>query len=82
MRGVSDDDRSTPATLDLRGIACPLAWAKAKVHLETLARGTQIDLVIDDPRSLRDLPRAAECNGHHVVDVDAAGPPWRIRLEV
>jgi sulfite reductase (NADPH) hemoprotein beta-component/sulfite reductase (ferredoxin) len=85
VRRVPDrDDATTTAAivLDLRGIACPLAWAKAKVRLETLARGTAVDVVVDDPRSLRDLPRAAEANGHHVVSVDDAGPPWRIRLEV
>ena len=82
MSEQSEREAPTPPVLDLRGIACPLAWAKAKVHLETLARGVVVDLVIDDPRSLRDLPRAAEASGHHVVDVGAAGPPWRIRLEV
>ena len=71
-----------PIVLDLRGVACPLAWAKTKVRLEDLARGTVVDVVIDDPRSLRDLPRAAEANGHHVIAVDGAEPPWRIRLEV
>jgi TusA-related sulfurtransferase len=71
-----------PLVMDLRGVGCPLAWAKAKVRLEVLARGTAITLVIDDPRSLRDLPRAAEASGHHVVRVDEAGPPWRIVLEV
>jgi TusA-related sulfurtransferase len=78
-------DAETPAepiVLDLRGVACPLAWAKTKVRLEDLARGTVVDVVIDDPRSLRDLPRAAEASGHHVVAVDGAEPPWRIRLEV
>lgn len=70
--------------LDLRGIRCPLAWARAKVRLEPLAAGTRVVLLIDDARSLRDLPRAAEANGHHVVAVDDGGaaPPWRIRLEV
>ena len=99
---MADTDRPMPGALDLRGVPCPLAWAKAKVHLETLtrgvacplawaktkvrledlARGTAVDVVIDDPRSLRDLPRAAEANGHHVVAVDTDGPPWRVRLEV
>ena len=68
--------------LDLCGVRCPLAWAKAKVRLEALARGTEVDLLIDDPRSLRDLPRAAEGSGHHVVAVDAASTPWRITIEV
>jgi TusA-related sulfurtransferase len=78
------DDRAAivPIVLDLRGVACPLAWAKAKVRLETLPRGTLVDVVIDDPRSLRDLPRAAEASGHQVVHVGEDGPPWRIRLDV
>jgi sulfite reductase (NADPH) hemoprotein beta-component/sulfite reductase (ferredoxin) len=80
----SADDRASAASivLDLCGIACPLAWAKAKVRLETLPRGTLVDVVIDDPRSLRDLPRAAEASGHQVVHVGDDGPPWRIRLDV
>lgn len=68
--------------IDLRGVRCPLAWAKAKVRLETLRRGTEIDLLIDDPRSLRDLPRAAESAGHHVIGIHGETPPWRIALEV
>ena len=82
---MHDGKRATtpePIVVDVRGVACPLAWAKARVRLETLARGAAVDVVVDDPRSLRDLPRAAEANGHHVVSVDDAGPPWRIRLEV
>ena len=73
---------SARVVIDLRGVACPLAWAKAKVRLETMARGVEVDVVIDDPRSLRDLPRAAEASGHHVIAVDGTEPPWRIRLEV
>jgi TusA-related sulfurtransferase len=72
----------TPSVLDVRGIACPLAWAKAKVHLETIARGTLVDIVTDDARTVRDLPRAAEAAGHHVVDVHTEAEGTRIRLEV
>jgi TusA-related sulfurtransferase len=80
MSAASDD--VARAVLDLRGVRCPLAWAKAKVHIERLPAGTELDLLIDDPRSLRDLPRAAEASGHHVVAVEAERPPWRITLEV
>ena len=76
------DESAATVMIDLCGVRCPLAWAKAKVRLEPLARGTAVVLVIDDPRSLRDLPQAAEANGHHVVTVDMAGPPWRVVLEV
>ncbi|HJQ84292.1 MAG TPA: sulfurtransferase TusA family protein [Candidatus Binatia bacterium] len=69
-------------TLDLRGVKCPLSWAKAKVHLETLPRGAEIDLLLDDPQGAADIPRAAESAGHHVVGVSAEAWGWRLTLEV
>ena len=45
--------------LDLRGVRCPLSWAKARVVLDTLARGQEIDLLVDDAQAARDIPRAA-----------------------
>lgn len=68
--------------VDLRGVRCPLTWARAKVRLETLGRGTEVTLVVDDPQSVRDVPRAAEASGHHVIAVEAVGASWRIVLEV
>ena len=76
----------SPLRLNLRGVKCPLNWAKAKVRLEYLAQGEQIELVIDDPKGRRDIPRAAEAEGYAVVDVSessAADTPrqWRIVIE-
>lgn len=67
--------------LDLRGVRCPLSWARARVRLETLARGTELDLVLDDPQGARDIPRAAEASGHHVVGVHEEVGRWRITIE-
>ena len=72
----------TRPVLDLRGIKCPLSWAKAKVRLEDLHTGDEIDLVLDDPQGARDIPRAAEAAGYHVVQVAADGGCWTITLEV
>jgi tRNA 2-thiouridine synthesizing protein A len=69
-------------TLDLRGVKCPLSWARAKVHLESLHAGDEIDLLLDDPQGAADIPRAAEASGHHVVGVAADGRCWRITIEV
>ncbi|HZP45494.1 MAG TPA: sulfurtransferase TusA family protein [Candidatus Binataceae bacterium] len=68
--------------LDLRGIKCPLNWAHAKVRLEQMARGETLELLIDDPRGVRDIPRAAEAEGYIVVDTaraDSRG--WRLVIE-
>ena len=64
--------------LDLTGVRCPLNWAKAKVRLETLERDQAIALRIDDPRGVRDIPRAAEAEGYDVVEVAPRGAGWRI----
>jgi len=72
----------TRATLDLRGVKCPLSWARAKVRLETLAPRDEIDLLLDDPQGARDIPRAAEAEGHHVVGVEERDGLWRITIEV
>ena len=69
-------------TLDLRGVKCPLSWARAKVHLETLAPGQEVDVLLDDAQGAADIPRAAEAAGHHVVGVMDEGGRWRITTEV
>lgn len=69
-------------TLDLRGVRCPLSWARARVRLEAMTRGTTVVIVVDDPQSARDLPRAAEAAGHHVADVAAVDGTWRVHVEV
>ena len=70
-----------PIKLDLRGIKCPLNWAHAKVRLEQLARGERLELLLDDPRGARDIPRAAEAEGYAVIDVRESGTGWQIRIE-
>jgi len=69
-------------TLDLRGVKCPLSWARAKVRLETLATGQEVDVLLDDAQGAADIPRAAEAAGHHVVGVLDEGGRWRITIEV
>ncbi|HET9063194.1 MAG TPA: sulfurtransferase TusA family protein [Candidatus Binatia bacterium] len=61
-----------PLRLDLRGVPCPLTWARAKMFLEGLATGTVVEVVTDDERSARDLPAAAEAVGYGVVKTE----PW------
>jgi TusA-related sulfurtransferase len=68
-------------TLDLRGIRCPLTWARAKTRLADLPRGTTCVLIVDDPRSARDVPRAAEADGYAVDAIEPDGSAWRITIE-
>ena len=73
-------DKASPR-LDLRGIKCPLSWAKAKVHLEQLAQGAEVELLLDDPKGVRDIPRAAEATGYAVIEVERRAADWRILIQ-
>jgi TusA-related sulfurtransferase len=73
---------SEPIKLDLRGVKCPLNWAHAKVRLERIARGQILELILDDPRGYRDIPMAAEAEGHVVLASEArADGAFVIKIE-
>jgi TusA-related sulfurtransferase len=74
---------ATPQTLhlDLRGVKCPLNWARAKVRLEQMRRHEVLELMLDDPRGVRDIPIAAEAEGYAVVECTREGGAWRMRIE-
>jgi len=69
-------------TLDLRGVRCPLSWARAKVRLEQLERGEELVLLLDDAKGVRDIPRAAEAVGYAVGEPVRRGRTWRLVIEV
>ena len=70
-----------PEEMDLRGIKCPLNWARAKVRLEMMEPCAHLLLCVDDPRAVRDIPRAAEAHGHVVVETLAGDGCWTIEIE-
>jgi tRNA 2-thiouridine synthesizing protein A len=67
--------------MNLCGVKCPLNWAKAKVRLEDLEHGDILELLIDDPKGRRDIPRAAEAEGYAVVSIHEVEGRWRIVIE-
>ena len=53
--------------LDLRGVACPLNWVRAKLALEDLAPGERLVVLLDPGEPLESVPRSAEEAGHDVA---------------
>jgi TusA-related sulfurtransferase len=67
--------------LDLRGVKCPLNWARAKVRLEQMAPGEVLELTLDDPRGARDIPGAAEAEGYVMIASTARDGIFHLRIE-
>lgn len=68
--------------LDLRGVKCPLNWAKARVVLDEMRSGERLALLLDDPRAIRDIPAAAEACGFAADDPEVLDGYWRLVVEV
>ena len=67
--------------LDLRGVKCPLNWARAKVRLEQMERGEILELTLDDPRGARDIPSAAEAEGYMLLESTTRDGLYHLRIE-
>jgi TusA-related sulfurtransferase len=80
--GREEKTKTDAGELDLRGVPCPLSWAKTKVRLEALPRGATLVLLLDDPRGVRDIPRAAEAEGYAVDGPTGDGAIWRLVIQV
>ena len=54
-------------TLDLRGLLCPLTWARTKYALSKLAPGGELKVVVDHRPAVPDIKRNSEELGHEVL---------------
>jgi tRNA 2-thiouridine synthesizing protein A len=67
--------------LDLRGLLCPLTWAKTKYALGKLPRGAELLVVLDHRPAVPDIRRNAEDLGHEVVSTREPSPgTWEMVL--
>lgn len=55
------------ATLDARGLLCPLPVLKLRKRLQPLAPGQVIEMQADDPAALIDVPHFCREAGHRLV---------------
>lgn len=56
-----------PAEIDLRGVSCPLNYAKAKLALEPLPSGARVRFLLDDGEPIRNVPTSLASDGHAVA---------------
>ncbi|MBI3247148.1 MAG: sulfurtransferase TusA family protein [Deltaproteobacteria bacterium] len=67
--------------INLYDVKCPLNWAKAKVCLEVLERGDVLEVLLNDPKGRKDMPRAAEAEGYAIIHIEEIDGGWRIAIE-
>ena len=68
-------------TLDLRGLLCPLTWARTKYALSRLRAGAELRVLLDHRPAVPDIKRNAEELGDEVVAIaETAAGVWEMVL--
>jgi sulfite reductase (ferredoxin) len=81
--GASKADGAGGATatveMDLRGVACPMNFVKAKLRLETMDIGDTFAIVLDDGEPIRNVPASFKAEGQVVGEITSTGDGhWRV----
>ena len=67
--------------LDLRGLLCPLTWARTKYALSKLAAGAELLVIVDHRPAVPDIKRNAEEIGDEVLSSEETDPGvWEMVL--
>jgi len=64
------DCQAEAAEVDLTGEVCPMAFVRAKVHLDRLAPGQTLTLVLKGGDQIRSVPRSLRDEGHVIEAVE------------
>ncbi len=57
--------------LDLKNVACPLNYVKAKLALEEMAPGQILQVTVDVGTPADYVPRTLRSDGHEILDLQA-----------
>jgi len=65
-------------SLDLKGVACPGNFVRAKIRLEQIQAGQILEIILDDGDPIKNVPRAIREEGHEILKVEKIHDKWKL----
>lgn len=56
------------ATLDAKGLSCPLPVVKARLEIDKLSAGDVLEVIATDPGSVADFENWSKMSGHELLE--------------
>ncbi|MHB1458186.1 MAG: sulfurtransferase TusA family protein [Armatimonadota bacterium] len=78
VKAVSDDKPDTE--LDLRGVACPMNFVRAKLKIEDLDVGDVLGILLDSGEPAKNVPASFADQGQEVLSVEDRDTHFNIRV--
>jgi len=69
------------SVLDLRGVACPNNFVRAKLELEEMRSGEILEIIIDDGEPIKNVPRSIKEEGHQILKAEKIDNCWRLLIK-
>jgi len=83
-RKTRDDSSILPhqssIVIDLREVACPLNFVKAKLELEKIAIGQSLEILLDDVEPVRNVPASFVEQGQEVIELENKGNYFSVKV--
>ena len=64
---MSERQFEISATLDLKGVPCPLNYVKTKLKLEEMEVGQILEVILDDGEPIQNVPASLKQDGQEVL---------------
>ena len=61
------------ATLDAKGLSCPMPVVKARLEMEKLGNGDVLQVIATDPGSVSDMANWSKMSGHELLSSSEDG---------
>ncbi len=59
--------------LDIKGLVCPYTFVKAKLAIEDMELGEVLEILLDYPEAVHNIPKSMQDHGQKVLKVEQTG---------
>ncbi len=70
VQGGEKKRQGTSNVLDLKGTPCPINYVKAKLFLEGLDSGDELEIFLDRGEPIENVPRSLRDDGHQILKIE------------
>lgn len=74
-------DTKANASLDLRGVMCPINFVKTKLKLEMMDAGEVLEVILDSGEPIQNVPKSIKEEGHKILEVKREDGYFRLKVQ-
>ena len=67
---MQEEELRPDKKIDIRGLVCPYTFVKAKLAVEDMEIGEVLEIILDWPEAVKNIPRSMQDHGQTVLKVE------------